>query len=297
MHGSLVGSLHLNVRTCRGLEGADRRSFSRYRRPLPPTTPYKLSGRLRHAGDLWIFREFAGRVGNSDLAGDFQVDRGQKPQLITADLVSRKLDMKDLGGFIGADRGDAKTSPKPPPADRVLPQEPFSLESSRANERQVPRRASRHRKLRREGTATIKVQDGVRSRAANFVAGGKVVSNPMDARQALIKRTRISPSSTQARAAFSELPLTARTRAPLRTSKSADGRQSARRCWPEPTATWRSHGRSSVSELMVGHKSRRATCFPCFAAIRSPYVMSPPKGKDSFKAETLGSTRASRCDG
>src|SRR3546814_8270819 len=55
-------------------------------------------------------------------------DLAQKPQLITADLISRNLDLKDLGGFVGGDRGTAKASPKPPPADRVLPQEPFRSE-------------------------------------------------------------------------------------------------------------------------------------------------------------------------
>ena len=111
--------------------------------PLPPTPPYKLAGHLNHAGDVWTFRKFAGTVGRSDLAGDFSVDRGQKPQMITADLVSRNLDMKDLGGFVGADRGE-KPSPKPPPGDRVLPQEPFSLEKLRVANANVKFRGEQH---------------------------------------------------------------------------------------------------------------------------------------------------------
>ncbi|MEN3353183.1 MAG: AsmA family protein, partial [Betaproteobacteria bacterium] len=99
--------------------------------PLPPTPAYKLSGHLNHTGELWAFRKFAGSVGRSDLSGDFSVDVGQKPQYIKADLVSRNLDMKDLGGFVGGDRGETKSSPKPPPPDRVLPQEPFNLEKLR----------------------------------------------------------------------------------------------------------------------------------------------------------------------
>ena len=132
-------------------------------------------------------------MGNSDLAGDFAVDRGQKPQLITADLVSRNLDMKDLGGFVGADRGDAKASPKPPPPDRVLPQEPFSLEKLRIANADVKFRGERviTEKLPLEKiTATLKLNDGVLTlEPLNFgVAGGNLVSQiRMDARQPVIK--------------------------------------------------------------------------------------------------------------
>ena len=195
VHGSLVDPLHLKGEDVRfELEGGDMAQlFPLVGVPFPPTPPYKLSGSLHHTGNLWIFRKFAGRVGNSDLAGDFQVDRGQKPQLITANLVSRNLDMKDLGGFIGADRGDAKASPKPPPADRVLPQEPFSLEKLRVANVDVKFRGEHlvTEKLPLEKmTAVLKVKDGVLTlEPLTFgVAGGNVVSQiRMDARQALIK--------------------------------------------------------------------------------------------------------------
>lgn len=99
--------------------------------PIPPTPAYKLAGFLDHTGDVWTFRRFKGTVGQSDIAGDFAVDRGKHPQMITAGLVSQKLNMKDFGGFIGADRG-TKQSKAPPPSDRVLPAEPFSLEKLKA---------------------------------------------------------------------------------------------------------------------------------------------------------------------
>jgi len=72
-----------------------------------------------------------GLVGKSDIAGDFSLDLNKKPQFIKADLVSNRLDMADLGGFIGGDRGD-KPANKPPPSDKLLPTEPFSLEKLRA---------------------------------------------------------------------------------------------------------------------------------------------------------------------
>ena len=104
--------------------------------PFPPTPAYKLAGFLEHTGDVWTFRRFKGTVGQSDLAGDFAVDRGKRPQMITASLVSKKLVLKDLGGFIGADRG-TQPSRTPPPGDRVLPAEPFSLEKLQAADADV----------------------------------------------------------------------------------------------------------------------------------------------------------------
>jgi len=99
--------------------------------PLPPTPAYKLVGYLDHDGNVWTFRRFKGTVGQSDLAGSFTVDRGQRPQMISADLVSKQLLMKDLGGFIGAERG-TQPSRTSPPSDKVLPAEPFSLEKLNA---------------------------------------------------------------------------------------------------------------------------------------------------------------------
>jgi uncharacterized protein involved in outer membrane biogenesis len=206
VNGTLLDPLHLKGEDLQfDLEGADlAQLFPLLGVPLPPTPPYKLSGHLNHKGDVWSFRKFAGRVGNSDLAGDFAVDRGKAPQLITADLVSRNLDMKDLGGFIGADRGTAKASPKPPPSDKVLPQEPFSLEKLRVANADVKLRGERivTEKMPIEKlTVTLKLNDGVLTlEPLNFgVAGGNLVSQiRMDAREAVIK-TRADVAVKQVR--------------------------------------------------------------------------------------------------
>jgi AsmA family protein len=161
--------------------------------PLPPTPAYKLTGHLNHTGGEWTFQKFVGHVGRSDLSGDFSVDVAQKPQYIKADLVSRNLDMKDLGGLVGGDRGETKSSPKPPPADRVLPQEPFNLEKLRIANADVKLRGENilTEKLPLEKlVATLKLRDGVLTlEPLNFaVAGGNVVSQiRMDAREPVIK--------------------------------------------------------------------------------------------------------------
>lgn len=73
--------------------------------PLSPSPPYKLRGHLDYSGTHIRFRDFAGTVGESDLEGNFDVDRGYARPLVTADLTSRSVHLADLGGFIGAPPG------------------------------------------------------------------------------------------------------------------------------------------------------------------------------------------------
>lgn len=136
--GTLIDPLHFNNEEVNfQLEGSDLALlYPIVGVPVPPTPAYKLAGYLSHTGAIWAFKRLKGTVGNSDLAGDFSVDRGRTPQLITADLESRNLDMQDLGGIIGADRG-TKPSDNPPPGGKVLPIEPFSLEKLRAADADV----------------------------------------------------------------------------------------------------------------------------------------------------------------
>jgi hypothetical protein len=123
-----------------------------------------------------------GRWG-SDLSG-ISVDLSQKPQYIKADLVSHRLDMADLGGLVGAGRGEARASPKPPPEGRVLPQEPYNLEKLRVANADVRFRGESvlTEKLPLEKmVATLKLRDGVLTLAPlGFgVAGGNLdLANP-----------------------------------------------------------------------------------------------------------------------
>lgn len=188
--GTLLDPLHLKGEELNfRLEGSDLALlYPIVGVPIPPTPAYKLAGFLSHTGALWTFKRFKGTVGQSDLAGDFSVDRGKKPQLITADLVSRNLDMQDLGGFIGADRGD-KPSSKPPPSDKVLPTEPFSLEKLRAADADVRFKGAKiiTQKLPLEKMEThLIVKDGTLKLAPlNFgIAGGNLITQiEMDGRK------------------------------------------------------------------------------------------------------------------
>ena len=114
---------------------------------LVPSPSYRLQGRLVHSGESWEFQKFAGKVGDSDLAGDLTFETHQPRSRLTANLVSRVLDMRDLQGFIGPRRG---AKPEEPPEekqrkaanitaqkDRVLPDQEFRLDRLRAMDADV----------------------------------------------------------------------------------------------------------------------------------------------------------------
>lgn len=73
--------------------------------PLPPTPPYKLAGALGKEGKIWSFKEFKGKVGDSDLSGSAVYDLTGEKGFLKADLASHVLDMDDMGGFIGLNPG------------------------------------------------------------------------------------------------------------------------------------------------------------------------------------------------
>ncbi len=98
---------------------------------IPPTPPYRLSGRLGRQGTEWSFADFSGRLGGSDLRGALSADTGGERILMKADLASNNLDFADLAGFIGAEPGDGESGQEKAPetADRgrVLPDTEIDL--------------------------------------------------------------------------------------------------------------------------------------------------------------------------
>ncbi|MBV8915134.1 MAG: AsmA family protein, partial [Acetobacteraceae bacterium] len=113
---------------------------------FPKTPPHHLSGKLDYANGVVRFRDFAGRVGSSDLNGNLEVDtKPHERPVLTADLNSKLVDLKDLGGFIGAEPGDAdKGTKRPTPSDgRVLPNDPLNLPKLNAMDVHLKYRANR----------------------------------------------------------------------------------------------------------------------------------------------------------
>lgn len=133
--------------------------------PLPPTPPYRIAGRLVQKGDLWEFRQFTGAVGDSDLSGDFLVDRGRTPQFMKADLKSNRLTLADLSGFIGAEKTSSGKVTTPNP-NRVLPDSPYSLEKLRSADADV----------RFEGKQIITERLPVRNMSTHLLLKGGVLT-------------------------------------------------------------------------------------------------------------------------
>ena len=192
INGTLLDPLHFTAQQLNfTIEGSDlAQLYPLIGVPIPPTAAYKLTGFLDHSGKVWTFRRLKGTVGESDLAGDFAVDRNPQPQKITATLVSQKLTMRDLGGFIGASPGtQAKLAPA---GGRILPTEPFSPEKLQVADADVHFRGARivTEKLPLENMSThLVVKGGVLTLAPlDFgAAGGHLIAQvEMDGRRAPI---------------------------------------------------------------------------------------------------------------
>ncbi len=100
---------------------------------LPATRAYATEGHLLRSGSTWRYEKFSGRIGDSDIAGSVRVDTGGKRPALTADLVSRLLDLEDLGPMIGARPGSVaqaagQAAAGGPTPVRVLPDLPFKTD-------------------------------------------------------------------------------------------------------------------------------------------------------------------------
>ena len=78
--------------------------------PVPRTPSYQITGQLDFANERVQLRDLAARVGNSDFAGTIEVDPKVEPPEMVANLTSRRVDLADLGGFIGAEPGRTDTA-------------------------------------------------------------------------------------------------------------------------------------------------------------------------------------------
>ena len=79
---------------------------------LPNTAPYDISGKVSRSGNDFQIDQLQGRIGGSDISGSLGVN-SDKPRLsLTAKLVSKNLDIKDLAPSLGV---------QPAPTDAVAP--------------------------------------------------------------------------------------------------------------------------------------------------------------------------------
>ncbi len=117
--------------------------------PLPPTSPYQLTGYLQKQNGIWGLHNFHGQVGDSDLSGELTYDISKPRGLVKAEFVSQLLDMKDLAGFIGAAPTEGTLSPAQKAqaehvttSPRLLPDVPINLTRLRAADMNVRLKAN-----------------------------------------------------------------------------------------------------------------------------------------------------------
>jgi uncharacterized protein involved in outer membrane biogenesis len=69
---------------------------------LPNTAPYSVSGHMERHGSLLQVTRFKGTLGNSDIHGTLAIETARERPLLTADLATRLLDIKDLAPALGS---------------------------------------------------------------------------------------------------------------------------------------------------------------------------------------------------
>ncbi|NMF98250.1 AsmA family protein [Aromatoleum toluolicum] len=90
---------------------------------VPETGAYATAGHIVRSGETWRYEKFSGRIGASDIAGTVQVVTGGKRPALEADVVSKVLDLADLGPLIGARPGrlEAAREAAPAPSETTAP--------------------------------------------------------------------------------------------------------------------------------------------------------------------------------
>src|SRR5688572_29116603 len=71
--------------------------------PLPLTADYRLTAKVRRDGPEIALTHIAGKVGQSDLGGKATIRTGGERPLVTAELVSHSLHLRDLGVAFGGE--------------------------------------------------------------------------------------------------------------------------------------------------------------------------------------------------
>lgn len=105
---------------------------------LPDTPPYSTDGHLvaklrNPGGAVFDYKDFNGKVGDSDLHGDITFALGAPRPKLTGKLSSKLLRMADLGPLVGVPSGGtapaaadkAKDAPAKPKGGKVLPTQAF----------------------------------------------------------------------------------------------------------------------------------------------------------------------------
>lgn len=122
---------------------------------LPNTPPYRLSGRVSRTGPRYELTGLGGRVGDSDLSGQFSVEQRNGRPFLDGDFRTRSLDFDDamavLGGPPSTQRGETASPEQRAEAQhmaaagRLLPDARLDIQRVRNMDARVSYRAARVR--------------------------------------------------------------------------------------------------------------------------------------------------------
>ncbi|HWL29549.1 MAG TPA: AsmA family protein [Burkholderiaceae bacterium] len=105
---------------------------------LPDTPPYSteghLIGLLEGDDDRWRYEDFKGKVGESDIRGTLEYQLRKPRPLLTGEVESEQLRLKDLGPLIGVQTSDVKgkddkKKAAKQPAGKALPVAPINTKA------------------------------------------------------------------------------------------------------------------------------------------------------------------------
>jgi len=104
---------------------------------LPDTPPFETDGHLvakidPEKSSVYDYRDFNGRIGDSDIHGSLTSTTGKPPPKLEGDMEARQLRLADLGPLIGVDSGKGtkaqKVRKQAPPSGKVLPNDRFETD-------------------------------------------------------------------------------------------------------------------------------------------------------------------------
>ena len=181
--------------------------------PLPVTAAYKIHGHLLGQNIKphwnWIYQNFVGTMGTSDLSGNLQYIYGLPRSSLRGAITSNQLTLDDLGPLIGADSNSKKIARGQlpvQPAKKVLPVEPFHTNTWSALDADVKfsgKHLVRTHDIPLENiVAEIHLHDSVLSLSPLYfgMAGGDITSN-------IVLDGRSSPIAAQIKMAARNLKL------------------------------------------------------------------------------------------
>lgn len=160
---------------------------------LPTTAPYHTEGRLVRTpgadGDTWLYENFKGTVGKSDLAGTLRYQVRKPRPLLTGQLESKLLRLRDLGPLIGIDTSTvkgktARQAAQAQPKNKALPVKHIDTARWGAMDADVKftgRKIVRDKSLPLDNiSAHVELNDRVLSfRPLNFGVAGGTLSNTL----------------------------------------------------------------------------------------------------------------------